>query len=187
MTDSPPDDEFDDRDELDPPKYPKNLRTASMIWIIIGVVVPIISLCDLLAGFFIAQSAGAGDKAYEILGGGVCRLFIVFLVGMVFVSVGRTTLSGKAKDTMGNGVGSIILASLGAIGCAAIIFTGTVILKSGKMPEFGMITIGVGILNSIMVILLFAAGVLAIVNRDAYKAWRKWKFPKKPREDQETS
>ena len=163
----------DERIESDPPQYPKMLRVAAYIWITIGILLPVFAIIEMVALFVVARNNGAGDQAYTQLGSGTCRFLIVLLVGLVFLNVGRTTLSGKAKDTMGNGVGSLILASIGGVVCVALILASLVVINDGRVAVLGMIALGLGALNSIMAIALFAAGVIAIVNQVPYKEWRK--------------
>ncbi len=118
------------------------MRISAYIWITIGILLPVFAIIEMVGLFFLAQNKGAGDQAYTQLGSGTCRSLIVLLVGLAFVNVGRSTLSGKAKDTMGNGVGSIILASLGGFACVALIIASMDIINDGRDAVLGMIALG---------------------------------------------
>jgi len=99
--------------------------------------------------------------------GGPCSVAVVFLVGVVFLHVGWQTVQGKARDTLGNGVGSLIFALFNLAVIGLLVVGG---FAAGG-PQ-GMIVGIVGGISSVIGIALVVAGILALVGRAEYRAWR---------------
>jgi len=146
-----------DDDEADLPaigrvEIPTSVRIAGIVWIVFGALILVNPVINLLAG-------GGG-------GGDMVAVLIVILFGAVFINVGVQSLRGTAADTLGNGIGSIIFGVLNA-GYGAMIFVGAAV---GGLPMALAVVIGgISILGGIG---LLTAGVLALVGRQDYKAWR---------------
>ena len=119
---------------------PGSVKTAAILWIVFGGL-------GLLGQLMSLASGGFGTRG--ILG---------LVISVAFVVAGIQTISGKAKDTLGNGIGSIVLGGLALLlimlAAAAVGLHWTVLL---------------GMLNSGGLVL---AGILALVGRAAYREWR---------------
>jgi hypothetical protein len=120
---------------------------------------------------FVATAAG-GAQAWC----GVCPVLIGVLFGAVFIHVGVQSTRGTARDTLGNGIGSLGFALLnGGFGVllitSGIVASGTTGGRAGSTDALiaGIIG-GSSLLDGIG---LLAAGVLALVGRREYKAWRR--------------
>ena len=93
----------------------------------------------------------------------VCGLFGL-LVGGVFLHVGRQSMQGKAADTLGNGVGSIIF---------GLINTCVFGLTSPALAGVPVLLYVVATISLLSTAGLIAAGVLALVGRGQYREWRR--------------
>jgi hypothetical protein len=138
------------------PAYPTTVTTAGVIWIVIG---GIILLQLLLLPLVILAVAPEGPPA-EMLVGGACMGLLMGLFGAAFVYVGVQSVKGTAKDTLGNGIGSIIFGLL-------VIGNSAAQIRAGDMFQ--------AVVALISAIGLIVAGVLALVGRSEYKAWRRAK------------
>lgn len=119
---------------------PGSVKTAAILWIVFG-------------------GLGVLGQALSLVGGGFqARSLISLAISVAFVIAGIQTISGKAKDTLGNGIGSIVLGGLGLI------------LILVAMAALGLhYVVLIGLLNSGGLVL---AGILALVGRAGYKEWR---------------
>jgi hypothetical protein len=133
-----------------------------VIWIVFGSLILLNAAINLLLTF--GMSAGGGAQA----AGGVCPVLIGVLFGAVFIHVGVQSVQGTAKDTLGNGIGSIIFALLNG-GFGVLLMVGAVAV-GGTAGLIAALLGGVSLLGGIG---LLAAGVLALVGREEYKAWRR--------------
>jgi hypothetical protein len=95
-----------------------------------------------------------------------CPMWIVFFVGAGFLTVGQQSVRGTARDTLGNGIGSIGLSVL-LSGCGGILFLDLNVLK--RVAVGPVIMLGT---SSSMSAALFTAGILALAGRAQYRAWR---------------
>jgi hypothetical protein len=136
------------------PPYPGMVRAAGIIWIVFGGLI-LLNLGILLLMMFVLAQKGAAEAAMV---GGVVGAVIVGLFGGVFIHVGVQSVAGTATDTLGNGIGSIIFALLNFAGAVAQAGNGNVI---AAVVSF---LCGGGLL---------AAGILALIGRADYKAWRR--------------
>ncbi len=156
---------FDKRegDYDDEPGFPATVMAAGIFWIVLGAVLAIALLIALAGAFFMAQ--GRQEKG-EVVFSGLCTAVIFGLIGGAFIFVGVQTVFGTARDTLGNGIGSIIFGVLNGGAGLGYIFT------REYFASVVSILCGVGLL---------AAGVLALVGRGQYKAWRKARRPRRRR------
>lgn len=145
---------------------PGNVKIAGGIWIAFGVFGVFSSILSFV------QSAAAQGKTQ----GGFCGL----LIAIAFLHCGLQTVQGKAKDTLGNAIGSLLL-SLLYFGIGVVCMG----LKSKAAPEDQSL---IGIMSLLILgmgLLLLVAGGLAILGRQEYLDWkgrnRKIKKKKKPR------
>ena len=73
---------------------------AGIIWIVVGSLVPLMILLSILV-----LITGGQAKANGGFSGGK----LLFWIGVAFLVVGVQSLRGSARDTLGNGIGSIFL------------------------------------------------------------------------------
>ena len=121
---------------------PGVVKAAGIIWIVVGGL-------GLLGQL---MSLGAGFRPQNILG---------LAIAVAFLVCGIQTVMGKAKDTLGNGIGSIVIGLLngGFLGYAASNLPSAM---AGAMMLFG----------APVVLGLLVGGILALVGRTGYKEWR---------------
>lgn len=121
---------------------PNMITTAALIWlgcggILLGGAVALlpsrISFVEAEGGFSAAVSA-----VYAV---------VASLIGGMFVIAGMQTYRGRARDTLGNAVGSVYL---------------------GVLVDFG----GGGMYGTMLGALMIGAGGMAFLGRRRYKAWR---------------
>jgi hypothetical protein len=146
-----------------PGGVPKPVKTAGLIWIIIGLVI----LAN--AGMTLVKSFNAQEKASDAAAfGGPCASIFIGLVALVFISAGRQSMRGTARDTLGNGLGSVIFGLLQLVGGLAAVavelwLQAVVALVAGAT--------------------LTSAGILALANRGTYKAWKRGEYRPAPGDD----
>jgi hypothetical protein len=155
------DDQFDDYEERGPyyrdeSAYPVLVRTAGIVWIVFGGLI-LLNMALTVALLAVAAPA-AGNQGGGLVAGGTCAVVLMGLFGGVFIHVGVQSITGTARDTLGNGIGSIIFGLLNFGGGAARLLAGDPI--SGGLNFFA----GCGLL---------AAGVLALVGRADYRDWKR--------------
>ncbi len=155
------------------PGYPMTVMIAGIAWIFFGGLL-LLNLLVLLVGMF---GVAAGGKVGDAVGGAVCGGLLLGLFGAAFMYVGIQSVRGQAGDTIGNGLGSIIFGLL-AFGCGAITLPmGGDQVGVGKAIALGVyFLVGSGLL---------IAGVLALVGRGDYKAWRRGQKSRPPPEHTE--
>jgi hypothetical protein len=136
------------------PRYPGVVMAAGIIWIVFGSLILLNGAGALLLGA--AMSAGTGSGG--ALGAGASIGVVAALFGAAFLFVGVQSVRGTAPGTLGNGIGSIVFAVLQFGGGVAQVVAGQPLL--GAINFLG----GCGLL---------AAGVLALIGRTDYMAWRK--------------
>jgi len=141
------------------PGFPVTVMAAGIFWIVLGAVL-VLALLIALVGMFMA--AQWRQEKGEVVFGGLCTGLFIGLIGGAFIFVGIQTILGSARDTLGNGIGSIIFGILN--GGAGL---GQVLIREYFQSAISFIC-GVGLLT---------AGVLALVGRDGYKRWRRARRP----------
>ena len=134
-------------------QYPRAVHTAGVIWIIFGCLILLSAAVNLLLTFGLAAAPGAHAV------GGVCPVLIYVISGAVFVHVGVQSTRGTAKDTLGNGIGSLIFGLLNG-GFGALLIVGAIAAGGAA----GVIAGTLGGINLLGGIGLLAAGVLALAN-----------------------
>jgi hypothetical protein len=115
------------------PPIPAIVRAAGIIWIVFGCLV---------LPFVLLMSEPAS-------------MFLVAVFAAAFIFVGAQTASGRARDVIGNGIGSLVFGFSAISGGATMLPMGAVLSVVG-LP-------------------LFAAGVCALIGRNDYKKWRREK------------
>ena len=149
----------DSRDEAGlAPSFPAGLKVACYLWIGFGILILVGGLIGLVQNG--GQIGAGGQAANQAPAGGVCGMVLVGLFGAAFIAAGSQTLKGTAKDTMGNGIGSLVFALL-EIGL------GVLALNFG-VNFFAIIYLACGAG-------LMGAGIIALMNRTDYLEWRAYK------------
>jgi hypothetical protein len=155
-------DEYDDEASDDRgPAFPVLVRVAGVIWILFGMLGLVGTLLQFAAigAAKAAPGAGPGPAASTPC----CGL----LIALGFLAVGYQTVTGKAKDTLGNAIGSIGIGLL----YYALIAVFALAMPPGGIPgppDYLLYALFVGFGT-----LLVLAGGLALVGRPQYKAWRR--------------
>jgi hypothetical protein len=140
-----------DRDRDHGPPYPSQLTIAGYLWIAFGLLI-------LVSGvYFFIQLQNVPRGGAEAVGGTI-GIILVALFGAIFIHVGIQSINGTARDTLGNGIGSLVLAML-QFGGAALLFNHGLTLRAS--------------LNCLCGAGLLIAGVLAILARADYLDWKK--------------
>ena len=122
---------------------PGSVKTAAVLWIVFG-------------------GLGVLGQLFSLVGGGFRGTGIFALaISVAFVIAGIQTISGKARDVLGNGIGSIVLGGLGLLALLFVAF-------SFRGLAIGVILL-IGMLNTGGLVL---AGVLALTGRSGYREWR---------------
>jgi hypothetical protein len=142
-------------------RYPGTVYAAGVIWIGFGCLILlnaathlVLAVGDALAGVRNAQIGGAG---------------MVVIMGALFIHVGVQSTRGTARNTLGNSIGSLVFALfLGAVGLLAFLRG----LAAGGDPR-AVVALIVDVLYLLGAGGLLTAGVLALVGRDAYRAWQR--------------
>jgi hypothetical protein len=161
---TPPQRRRDDDDWYEPQpgprrKLPTTVLAAGIIWIVFGGLILLNGVVMLALMLFLAQRVGDRGAAGAYAVGGMCGVLFIALVGGVFVHVGVTSIRGTAKDTLGNGIGSILFGVLiGGLGVLGSLATGQILQA---------------VINLATSAGLLVAGVLALVGRPEYQAWRR--------------
>ena len=170
--DAPRENDWDD--SLARRDVPRLVRTAGIIWIVFGSMLLINAVVSLGA-------SGAAVRAGENTGGGSCGGVVGIGFGIAFIIVGWQSLKGTAKDTLGNGVGSIIIGALYAVGGAVVLVLGLgmyTLISQGKAtaPNVDQAALLVTVSGGVLLLSglgLILAGVLALMGRADYKAYRR--------------
>jgi hypothetical protein len=127
-----------------------------MIWIVVGSLIIVNALVAMLP---VSDLGG-----FYCIG---CLTAVLILCGGAFILVGIQTIRGTARDTLSNGIGSIIMAFiyLGVLALQVLMLI-TVAKRLGVLEG---IQSGFGFINGVG---LLVAGVLALVGRSDYRGWR---------------
>lgn len=162
-------DDFDDPQgyPASSPPFPGTVTAAGIIWIVFGGIILLnMVIVVMVLTVFAAETRGVPGAAGAAAAGAICTMLFVGLFGGAFVFVGVQTVRGTARGTLENAIGSLIF--------GAILFVlGVVGLGQG----FGVQVL----MNFVYGAGLLAAGVLALVGRDGYMAWRAFHRPQRPR------
>lgn len=125
-----------------------SVKIASWIWLVCGILLLFGTVSIFIAIFSIGIQDIPNISVYFIL------LMLVIFTYALF-HIGWNTLKGKAKDTLGNGIGSILFAISGIYSFI------------NKSPT----DIGEQIGYLVVSVLLLTAGILAFIARSDYKRW----------------
>jgi hypothetical protein len=143
-------------------RFPTLVKIAGLIWVVCGGTILLIGAANLWLSLHPTTAGGA--RAALVVA--FLQLFGL-LVGVLFLIVGVRSIRGSAQDTLGNGIGSIGL-SLPLLGIGYILFAAAA--EVGEPSAALVVTVAA--LGSLVVIGMLVAGVLALISRAPYKAWR---------------
>ena len=165
-----PNDEDDDELETDERvtrNFPGGVMAAGIIWIGIGAL-------QLLGSMFNLASLGANQQAgAQGAPGASSGICCGFLIGLAFLYCGVQTVTGKAKDTLGNSIGSLLLGTLEVVAGIALAILVGALAGAGGNAQFGAgIAIIIGAIVGIFGSILILAGILGLVGRKGYLDWR---------------
>ena len=138
-------------------RYPKTIMAVGIVWIIIGAGILADLPMSLLSQFSLLAEAHPGGREVffvVIVAGGLFR----GVVGCFFLYEGISSCRGTIPSTVGIAVGSLL---------CALIFFGLGLFR--PEPDRGY----EGALQFSAALVLFVAGVLALVGRAQYDVW--WK------------
>lgn len=125
---------------------PKLVKIASWLWISFSVLL----LLGTLLNALVLVDSNQLEPDTSIFGWLFSLAGLFF--ALVFLYIGRQTLKGKAKDTLGNGIGSILFALFGIYS----------FLGSETPDPYQLIA----------PVILITAGIMALSGRSGYKQWR---------------
>jgi len=169
-------DDYDEADDRGAAPFPGIVKAAGIIWICVGAL----SIINMMATFAMIGGNGAGGNAAGANAGAgnaegpnPAAPCCAGLVGIAFLVCGHQTVTGKAKDTLGNGVGSMILGSLQMLAAAAIGFGGVLAGQNPGQPGIRReLMLGIAVMVGALGGTLVLAGILALAGRSAYREWR---------------
>jgi hypothetical protein len=140
--------------------FPAAVRIAGTIWIAMGVLI-FVGTGGILLLLLPATIAGGG-----------CLMIFGGFTGVVFVAEGAWTLQGTAKGTGGNGAGSIFIALIFL--CVGFFLARELVLQLPReVTDHEKLTQMLALaVTAVSGLGLLTAGVLALVGRKAYAAWR---------------
>ncbi len=138
---------------------PITTTAASIIWIVYGTAVGgvcLVATALVMPAYIVMEEVSLAGALFAVL---LFALLTAF--GAAFLYVGVQTIRRRARDTIGNSLGSILL-GLFSLKCAS----GPADL--GPDPHLLHVFIGA---------MLVLAGILALVGRSRYKACRNVRMP----------
>jgi hypothetical protein len=136
---------------------PNQLKIAGYLWVAFGILILLGGLYNLI----VMYGPGGLRAGVGVAVGGGIGVALIALFGGAFIFVGVQSINGTARDTMGNGIGSLCFAAIELlIGFVALANFGFFFLL--LIPLLA----GAGLL---------VAGVLAIMARADYLDWKKAK------------
>jgi hypothetical protein len=156
------------------------VMAAGVIWIGVGSLSLISAMANLalqgvnqqaLQGANQQVGGAPGVKVRKVSDGGVC---CSGLIGIAFLVCGYQTVTGKSSDTLGNGIGSLVLGLLALLVAAGAAFGGFALLGNQNAPGQGL-AVGMMVIAGLVGLwgaTLLLAGILALAGRSAYREWR---------------
>ncbi len=153
--------------------FPKALRFSYGVWILIGVLMMISAVVNIgLTSSNLANQRQPTDDAMAAFAAACIQGLLSLAIGVVFIYVGQSTRTGKAKDVLGNGVGSVIFGVIQMVYFILLMPQALRLLSNDVHVGLGIASIVVASLSAIFGSLLFLAGMIALAQRQRYKAWR---------------
>jgi hypothetical protein len=144
------------------PRRPSVVLAAGVIWIAAGSL----ALANLAVNVLLIIASPQPKAQVEELDKVIASVVAVAFFCGFFVPVGVQTISGGPRDILGNAICSFFIALFVAvIGPIAVL---TSLLRSIDLPSAIQVAV-----NLCLCAGLVAAGVLALVGRERYCAWRR--------------
>jgi len=144
---------------------PKGIRAAASLWIAIGGLLLAVNVINGVSNIELITDRPMTGFAEQFM----INLVLSLIIGLAFLTVGLQTRNGRAAGIIGNAVGSIFFSH--AYLAAALYF----LLLSTAVPTgheaHGILLVLTGI-NLVVWLVLFAAGVLALLAAREYRIWR---------------
>jgi hypothetical protein len=163
----------DERIEPDRPRTRATVRgkvlAAGIIWIVFGCLSIAGALIQMML-VFVGQAdprpgPGGALGAFAVRALSSCGILCGALFGAVFIHVGFQSIRGTAKDVLGNGIGSIIF---------GVLYTAIALILPLQAEDLSLLVVA---FLSFLALALYLAGVLALVARSEYKAFRQTSQP----------
>jgi hypothetical protein len=176
----PPADEPDDRslDYGEEPPFPRTIRGAGAILIVLGSLVLLNVLLTLVLSFLLPRNVWGQEGACAVVYGlgGICVALGVTLIGWVFIQQGVRAVRGTLRDTRGTGIASIAFGVL-ILGAAGITLVTGAVIHGGltELVDVMLVTALQSGFAGLVGAMLVTAGVLALVGRGEYKRWQQWR------------
>ena len=142
-------------DDANGPRFPPVVLVAGIAWIVFGGLI-LLNLVFVVLAVLVAAGAQGGAQQGAFLAGGLCVAVVIGLFGAAFLFVGIQTVRGTARDTLGSAIGSLVIGALNLLAGGGAVMTGNI----------------QGVINLLAGAGLVTAGVLALVGRSEYRAWR---------------
>lgn len=136
------------------PPLPRRILAAGVIWITFGALILVTFMAEVLV--YGLTSTATGGSQEEALGMFGCLGAFLGLFASAFIYVGVQSVAGTARDTLGNGIGSIVFGLVAFAGVVGQIFFGQFVHALLSFQG------GCGLL---------VAGVLALLGRQDYRTW----------------
>ncbi len=152
--------DFDEADlpRPDPPS-PGRAKTAGILWIIFGGLTLLFAL--LLVLIFVVFTNHQGGMSVVSFGRSAYITILFGLIGGVLFLRGIQTVTRRARDTLGSGIGSILLASL--------MFLVVDLNRIDSLSDMALVsTICIFVVGGAFL----TAGIFALVDRNSYQVWR---------------
>ncbi len=138
---------------------PATVAIAAILWILFGFL----TLVLLSWLFWLSPPAAFGFGLDDPMGLINSLLFLANgLMGAGYVFVGIQTLFSRARDTLGNGIGSMIF---------CVLYIGTALYNLQNPGRFQMILFSI---NLVFGVIFLVSGILALVGRGEYIRRRAW-------------
>jgi hypothetical protein len=140
-------------------------RAAGIIWVVFGGLI----LLNFAATVLIVLAFTPRAVEGVVIGAAMCVGVVAALFAGAFIYVGVQTLTFMARDTLGNSIGSLIFGAL--VIAAAFNPEGT----AGRGGPAGVVGMMINVLCGGG---LITAGVLALIDRDKYRMYRRARAPR---------
>lgn len=147
------------------PPLPTLARAAGIIWVVFGGLILLNFAATVLIALAFTPRVAEGVVVAAVL----CVGVVAALFAGAFIYVGVQTLTGMARDTLGNSIGSLIF---GALVVAAAFNPQARGGLEGAPRVIGMM------INVLCGGGLITAGVLALIDRDKYRMYRRARAPR---------
>ena len=153
--------------------FPKALKFSSGVWMVTGVLTLIVAVVSVgfVSSKVLEQRQPTDDVLAAFFGACVQGVFSL-VIGIVFIHVGQSTRTGKTKDVLGNGVGSVIFGVIHLASFVLLMPEAMRLLSNKLHTGLAVASLVAASLNALFGIFLVFAGMIALAQRQRYQAWR---------------